>query len=91
MIALYAGDRHFRAACDRLLRAEGVAVRPSSRQAELAKSLADGAVRVIVVSRDPVDQRTVQQLAGDRVVICEAPGDEAEAVVHRALEALRAL
>ncbi|WP_306523559.1 hypothetical protein [Gemmatimonas sp.] len=85
MIAVYSGDRTWRLAVERLLRAQGVAVRTASRPAELAKALADGAVGVVLVGPATADGADVAKIVTPaQTVVCALPGEATNDVVHRA-------
>ncbi len=85
MIAVYSGDRTWRLAAERLLRMQGVVVRAASRPAELAKALADGAVRVVLVGPARADGADVAKVVTSaQTVVHTSPGEATEDVVNRA-------
>lgn len=87
MIAVYSGDRAWRLTVERALRTHGAVVRAASRPAELAKCLADGVVRVVLVGpagEDGADAAKVVTSA--QTVIRTSPGEATEDVVRRAME-----
>jgi len=88
VIALYSSDRPWRLAVDGALRAAGLAVRSATRPAELAKCLADGAVRLVVTGPARCDAADAQRTAGALPLHVTAPGDTTDDVVRRALEAM---
>ena len=61
-VVVYGQHRPFRMACEALLRASGVPARLASRQAELAKAIAEGGIAAILVSDDD------QEVAAARMV-----------------------
>lgn len=87
MIAVYSDERAWRLAIEQALRAHGVAVRSASRPAELAKCLADGVVRVVVVGAG-ADDRAGAAAVTSPVVLDTTPGESTESVVRRALALL---
>ena len=88
-IVVYAAHKPFRAACDALLRAAGVRVRVASRQAELAKAIAEGIIAVIIAGDDPADVAVARTLTATSAtalpVMQRAPGESIEELVARAL------
>jgi hypothetical protein len=88
LVAVHASDREWRVACDSVLRARGLRTRLSSRQAELVKSLADGAVAVVIAGPAAGDAAAVAVVAGSRAVLNTTPDDTMETIAHRALELL---
>ncbi|WP_396206257.1 hypothetical protein [Gemmatimonas sp.] len=85
MIAVYSGDRAWRLAVEQALRAHSVAVRSASRPAELAKCLADGLVRVVVVGAAADDHVSAGATITSQGVLTTTPGESTESVVRRAL------
>jgi len=86
VIAVYSGDRGWRLALEKALRAQGVTVRTASRPAELAKSLADGVVRVVLVGPTADDHADADRVVTPaQTVIRTSPGESTEDVVRRAM------
>jgi len=86
VIAVYSGDRGWRLALEKALRAQGVTVRTASRPAELAKSLADGVVRVVLVGPTADDHADADRVVSPSLtVIRTSPGESTEDVVRRAM------
>lgn len=85
MIAVYSGERAWRLAVEQALRTHGVAVRSASRPAELAKCLADGVVRVVVVGAGANDLVGASAAITSQTVLDTTPGESTESVVRRAL------
>jgi hypothetical protein len=91
MIVVYSGDRAWRHAVEQALSARGVPARIASRPAELAKSLADGVVRAVLVGPGSDDHavvaKAVTAFAAIAVaVIRTSPGESTESVVRRAMD-----
>jgi len=86
MIAVYSGERAWRLAVEQALRAQGVRVRVASRPAELAKSLSDGVVRVVLVGPGDDDQAGAAKAVTAQAVLRTSPGESTESVVRRAME-----
>lgn len=88
-IVVYAAHKPFRAACDALLRVAGVRVRVASRQAELAKAIAEGIIAVIIAGDEPGDVAVARELAVTSTsvvpVMQRALGESIEGIVARAL------
>ncbi len=86
MIAVYSSDRGWRLALEKALRSQGVTVRTASRPAELAKSLTDGVVRVVLVGPAVDDGADADRVVTPaQTVIRTSPGESTEDVVRRAM------
>lgn len=84
MVAVYGTDRAWRTTLEAALRGQGVPVRTASRPAELAKCLADGAVRLVIAA--PTERPPASDGAAPHGSWMQASPDEtAEALVRRAL------
>jgi hypothetical protein len=62
-VVVYGQHRPFRLACEALLRASGVPARLASRQAELAKAIAEGGIAAILVSDDDQEVAVARMVA----------------------------
>lgn len=99
LVVVYATSRPFRIQCDTLLREAGARVRLASRQAELAKALAEGATVAIIVGDDGRDAEVARELIHARPpslgasvpIMQRAPGESIEEIVARALGVTNAL
>ncbi len=85
-IAVHVADRTRRLQLAGAFQRAGVRTRLSSRLAELAKNLADGAVTAIVTTSAESDTTAVQPRAGACAIVHAAPGDDVEQVVARVLK-----
>jgi hypothetical protein len=91
MIAVFSGERSWRTAIEQAIKANGVPVRTASRPAELAKSLTDGAVRIVVIGPHAGDLAASEKAVTSQMVIRTSPGETTESVVRRAMELLQAI